>query len=56
MPNLVGQSFGRYQILELHRCLPAVRTPKEKDMLKREIDSMDTQIDQLVYELYGLTD
>lgn len=32
------------------------RTPQEQEMLRREVESTDRQIDQLVYELYGLTD
>ncbi|MDP2966509.1 MAG: Eco57I restriction-modification methylase domain-containing protein [Pelolinea sp.] len=31
------------------------RTPQEKENLKREIDTTDQQIDQLVYQLYGLS-
>ncbi len=31
------------------------RTPQEKEALKREIEATDKQIDNLVYELYGLT-
>jgi len=30
------------------------RTPQEQEMVKREIESTDKAIDQLVYELYGL--
>ena len=32
------------------------RTPHEKESLKREIEATDKKIDQLVYELYGLTE
>jgi hypothetical protein len=31
-------------------------TPQEQEMVKREIESTDRQIDRLVYELYGLTE
>ena len=31
------------------------RTPERKTRLQREIKATDRQIDQLVYELYGLT-
>lgn len=31
------------------------KNPNDKDHLQREIDATDHQIDQLVYELYGLT-
>jgi hypothetical protein len=32
------------------------RTPQEQELVKREIESTDRQIDALVYELYGLTE
>jgi hypothetical protein len=32
------------------------RTPQEQEMVKREIEATDKQIDHLVYELYGLTE
>ncbi|HTU19990.1 MAG TPA: hypothetical protein VMG10_18140 [Gemmataceae bacterium] len=32
------------------------KTPQDQILLKRQIDAADRQIDQLVYELYGLTD
>ena len=34
----------------------AAKTPEEKNALWRQIDATDKEIDQLVYELYGLTD
>jgi hypothetical protein len=34
----------------------AATHPQEKERLNREIETVDRQIDQLVYELYGLTD
>jgi len=42
------------RMLALHK-RPA-RTPQEKEMIHREIESTDGQIDALVYELYGLTE
>jgi hypothetical protein len=42
------------RMLELHKRSP--RTPKEQEMVKREIESTDGRIDRLVYELYGLTE
>ena len=30
--------------------------PHEKQMIQRQIDATDNQIDTLVYELYGLTE
>lgn len=41
------------QILELHKQHP--NTPHEQEILSREIKSVDRMIDELVYELYGLT-
>jgi hypothetical protein len=32
------------------------RTPQEKEMLHRDIESTDQAIDALVYQLYGLTE
>ncbi len=32
------------------------KTPTNKIAIQRQIDATDRQIDQLVYELYGLTD
>ena len=42
------------RMLELHK--RSARTPQEKEMLAREIEATDAQIDRLVYELYGLTE
>jgi hypothetical protein len=36
--------------------LAAAKTPDEKTRTQRQIDATDHQIDQLVYELYGLTE
>jgi hypothetical protein len=44
------------QMLDLHQRLAAVRTPDEKVRLERQIAATDREIDQLVYELYGLTE
>jgi len=44
------------QMLTLHKQLAAAKTPDDKTRLQRQIDATDHQIDQLVYELYGLTD
>ena len=59
------------RMLELHKRAPSAsgtspkfqnaefrgaRTPQEQEMVKREIESTDRQIDALVYELYGLTE
>ncbi len=44
------------QILELNQQLPKTKTPHDKESLQRQITATDNQIDQLVYELYDLTD
>jgi hypothetical protein len=43
-------------MLGLHRQLAAARTPHEQTALERQIAATDTQIDRLVYQLYGLTE
>jgi hypothetical protein len=43
------------QILSVHNQLAAAKTPDDKMRLQRQIDATDHQIDNLVYELYGLT-
>jgi len=43
-------------MLDLHKQLASAKTAHDKTVLQRQIDAMDRQIDQLVYELYGLTD
>ena len=42
-------------MLDLHKRLAAAKTAHEKTMLQRRITATDHQIDQLVYDLYGLT-
>lgn len=44
------------RMLDLHKSLPAAKTPHEKTALQRQIDATDAEIDRLVYDLYGLTD
>ncbi len=44
------------RMLDLHKQLPKAKNPNDKTRLQREIDATDRQIDQLVYELYGLTE
>ena len=43
-------------ILELSKKAMNVRNPDKKNNMQRQIDATDRQIDQLVYELYGLTE
>lgn len=43
-------------MLALHKQLAAAKTAHDKTAIQRQIDATDRQIDQLVYELYGLTE
>jgi hypothetical protein len=43
------------QRLELHKRLAIANTPQEKNSSERQIAANDTQINGLVYDLYGLT-
>ena len=40
----------------LHSSLIATKSPSDKQMLQRQIETTDKQIDAVFYELYGLTD
>ncbi|MEH2362965.1 hypothetical protein [Nostoc sp.] len=40
----------------LHKQLDEVQTPPAKKTIQQQINATDRQINQLVYELYGLTD
>ncbi len=42
-------------MLELQKQLPATKSAHEKTTIQRQIDATDKKIDELVYELYGLT-
>ncbi|TVS16703.1 MAG: restriction endonuclease subunit M, partial [Planctomycetaceae bacterium] len=44
------------QMLEDHQRLGSAKGPHEHQLLARQIATTDREIDQLVYELYGLTD
>jgi len=44
------------KMLEMNKRLPGVLSPVEKEKLERQIAATDRQIDELVYELYGLTE
>jgi type I restriction-modification system DNA methylase subunit len=44
------------QMLELNKKLAESKMPQTTEMLRRQIESTDRQIDQLVYELYDLTE
>ncbi len=43
-------------MLDLHKRVAVEQVPHIKTMLQRQIEATDQQIDQLVYELYSLTD
>lgn len=43
------------RMLLLNKQLVATKTSYDKTMIQRQVDATDQQIDQLVYELYGLT-
>ncbi len=44
------------QMLDLHRQLATATTSTDRSAVQRRIDSTDKRIDQLVFELYDLTD
>jgi len=44
------------RMLALHKKLAAAKVPDEKTKIQRQISATDKQIDNLTYELYGLTD
>lgn len=44
------------KILKLHENLASTKVPTEKEMIQRQINATDKQIDNLVYKLYNLTD
>ena len=43
------------QRLTFSKKMADIKTDHEKNSLKRQIDAVDQQIDQIVYALYGLT-
>jgi len=49
MVNLVDN------MLSLHKQLQETTLPQAKTVIERQIEAIDSQIDQLVYNLYGLT-
>ncbi|HUI90824.1 MAG TPA: TaqI-like C-terminal specificity domain-containing protein [Chitinivibrionales bacterium] len=42
-------------MLDFYKKFPHVKTDHEKTLLQRQMDAADQKIDELVYELYGLT-
>ena len=43
-------------MLGLQKQLAAAKSDAQKDIMERQIEATDRQIDSLVYQLYGLTD
>ncbi len=44
------------QMLDLHKQLAAAKSAHEKTAIQCQIDATDRQSDELVYNLYGLTE
>ncbi len=44
------------RMLDLNKKLPKAKTPHAKNLIDRDIAATDRRIDDLVYELYGLTE
>jgi hypothetical protein len=42
-------------MLTLHERLLAAKSTAQKEVIQRQIDAVDAQIDSLVYKLYGLS-
>ncbi len=42
--------------MRIAKDLPKAKTPHESEALQRQIAATDKQIDELVHELYGLTE
>lgn len=49
-------SYLADKMLKLNKQLNITKTPKEKKLLEKQIEMTDQKINQLVYDLYGLTD
>ena len=50
MVNLVER------MLDLHKRVDKSKNPNDRELIQRQIDSTDKEIDKLVYELYGLNE
>ncbi len=44
------------RMLDLNKRLPETRTDQEQILIQRQVAATDKEIDELVYELYGITD
>lgn len=49
-------SIRVHRMIDLHRNIVEAKTPEERGSVQRQIEATDRKIDQLVYELYDLTD
>lgn len=56
MKNLLHPSGVLYAGNRLFPLLAAAKPPQDTNLLQRQIDATNKQIDQLVYALYGLND
>ncbi len=54
-PRLPSFSSSSKLSLALHKQLAKSKSPRDQAALQAQIDATDTQIDALVYDLYGLT-
>jgi hypothetical protein len=43
-------------MLTLHQRLSAAKMPGEAELMRRQVEAADREIDRLVYALYGLTE
>jgi hypothetical protein len=43
-------------MLRLHKQFAAAKSAAQKEVIQRQIEATDAEIDRLVYDLYGLTD
>ena len=44
------------RMFDLNKRLPETKTDQERTIIERQIAATDKEIDELVYELYGLTE
>lgn len=46
----------KYDLFSLYKKLSSAKTTHEKEVIQRQIEGTDRQIDKIVYVLYGLTE
>jgi predicted nucleic acid-binding Zn-ribbon protein len=51
-----NETLTRRDFIDLHKELHTIKIPSKTEQLQTRIDYTDNRINQLVYELYGLTD